>query len=249
MVERVEPVRDVTSLEPALLEPESLEPESLEPESLEPESLEPASLEPAALEPASLEPPLLETPRLRITLPQPEDVDAMVDFLERNQAHLRPWSPPEPPGMRTREGALRRIERMHAELRARSSARFWIRWRAQPSGPFIGALSLSSIVLGPFRACYLGYQLDASLVGQGIMHEALGAAIRYAFDELRLHRIMANYVPTNERSGRVLRRLGFVVEGYARDYLFIGGQFRDHVLTALTNQHLPDAERLCTPSA
>ena len=40
---------------------------------------------------------------------------------------------------------------------------------------------------------------------------------------------MANYVPTNERSGRVLRRLGFVVEGYARDYLFIGGAWRDHV--------------------
>lgn len=33
------------------------------------------------------------------------------------------------------------------------------------------------------------------------MHEALGGAIRYAFDELRLHRIMANDVPTNERAG------------------------------------------------
>jgi ribosomal-protein-alanine N-acetyltransferase len=79
------------------------------------------------------------------------------------------------------------------------------------------------------------------------MHEALEAAIRYAFDELRLHRIMANYVPTNERSGRVLRRLGFVIEGYARDYLFIGGRFMDHVLTSLTNPKLANAERLCTP--
>lgn len=46
---------------------------------------------------------------------------------------------------------------------------------------------------------------------------------------------MANYVPTNERSGRLLRRLGFTVEGYARDYLFIDGAWRDHVLTSLTN--------------
>jgi ribosomal-protein-alanine N-acetyltransferase len=60
---------------------------------------------------------------------------------------------------------------------------------------------------------------------------------------------MANYVPTNERSGRLLRRLGFVVEGYARDYLFIGGRFQDHVLTALTNGALGDAESLCTPSS
>jgi ribosomal-protein-alanine N-acetyltransferase len=47
---------------------------------------------------------------------------------------------------------------------------------------------------------------------------------------------MANYIPTNERSGLLLKRLGFAVEGYARDYLLINGQWRDHVLTALTNQ-------------
>jgi ribosomal-protein-alanine N-acetyltransferase len=54
-------------------------------------------------------------------------------------------------------------------------------------------------------------------------------------------------VPTNERSAALLRRLGFVVEGYARDYLFIGGKFRDHILTSLTNPNLMDAEALCTP--
>jgi ribosomal-protein-alanine N-acetyltransferase len=66
------------------------------------------------------------------------------------------------------------------------------------------------------------------------MFEALQAGIAYAFDELGFHRVMANYMPVNERSGRLLRRLGFVVEGYARDFLLIDGQWRDHVLTALT---------------
>jgi ribosomal-protein-alanine N-acetyltransferase len=135
---------------------------------------------------------------------------------------------------------------MHAELRAGSSVRFWLRRAGEPSGPFVGSASLSQIYLGPFRACYLGYQLDHAAVGQGLMHEALMRIIEYAFGERKLHRIMANYVPENERSARVLRRLGFVVEGYARDYLFIGGRFRDHVLTALTNTALVDAERLCT---
>ncbi len=193
--------------------------------------------------------PVVETARLRLTLPQREDAEALLAYLQRNREHLWPWSPPEAPGARTLEGALRRIDGQHLECRARTSVRFWIRWLAEPNGPFIGAVSLSNIVLGPFRACYLGYHLDAELVGHGIMHEALCGAIRYAFDELRLHRLMANYVPSNERSGRLLRRLGFVVEGYARDYLFIGGQFRDHVLTSLTHPDLPDAEALCTPGA
>ena len=36
-------------------------------------------------------------------------------------------------------------------------------------------------------------------------------------------------------SGNLLKRLGFVVEGYARDYLMINNQWQDHVLTSLIN--------------
>ena len=193
--------------------------------------------------------PVLETPRLKLTLPAPDDAHALVAYLERNREHLRPWSPPEAPGARTLEGARRRIENMHVELGSGAAVRFWLHPREPGAPRLIGAVSLSNIVLGPFRACYLGYQLDRAFEGRGLMHEALTATIRFAFDELRLHRIMANYVPTNDRSGRVLRRLGFVIEGYAHDYLFIGGCFRDHILTALTNPELADAEALCTPGA
>jgi [ribosomal protein S5]-alanine N-acetyltransferase len=192
--------------------------------------------------------PVLETPRLILTLPQLADAERLVAFLEHNREHLRPWSPPEAPGVRTLLGARRRIECMHAEYRAGSSVRFWLFSKSPTVGQLLGSASLSNIVLGAFRACHLGYQLDRDHEGSGLMHEALTAVIRYAFDELKLHRVMANYLPTNERSGRVLRRLGFVVEGYARDYLFINGQFRDHLLTALTNVALLDAERLCTPN-
>ncbi len=66
------------------------------------------------------------------------------------------------------------------------------------------------------------------------MTEALLVATRWAFKELRLHRIMANYQPRNERSGRLLERLGFVREGLAHQYLFIDGEWKDHVLTSLT---------------
>ena len=45
---------------------------------------------------------------------------------------------------------------------------------------------------------------------------------------------MANDMPHNKRSGDLLARLGFEKEGYAKDYLLIDGEWRDHVLTALT---------------
>ena len=99
----------------------------------------------------------------------------------------------------------------------------------------LGHVNFSTIVRGAWHCCNLGYDLDAARQGQGLMTEALEAAIAFVFESWNLHRIQANYVPTNERSGKVLRRLGFTVEGYARDYLLIGGAWRDHVLTARTN--------------
>ncbi len=43
------------------------------------------------------------------------------------------------------------------------------------------------------------------------------------------------YLPHNQRSGKLLKRLGFVAEGYARDYLMINGQWEDRILTSLIN--------------
>jgi ribosomal-protein-alanine N-acetyltransferase len=67
------------------------------------------------------------------------------------------------------------------------------------------------------------------------MFEALTDAIRFVFEGLNLHRIMANYMPRNQRSGNLLKRLDFFVEGYARDYLLINGKWEDHILTSLLN--------------
>ncbi|KJT55050.1 ribosomal-protein-S5-alanine N-acetyltransferase [Salmonella enterica subsp. enterica serovar Heidelberg str. RI-11-013343] len=41
------------------------------------------------------------------------------------------------------------------------------------------------------------------------MFEALTAAIRYMQRTQHIHRIMANYMPHNKRSGALLARLGF----------------------------------------
>jgi ribosomal-protein-alanine N-acetyltransferase len=77
---------------------------------------------------------------------------------------------------------------------------------------------------------------DSKEEGKGLMFEALREAIRYVFVEKRLHRIMANYMPSNVRSANLLKKLGFVEEGYAKEYLLINGRWEDHILTALTNR-------------
>ena len=65
------------------------------------------------------------------------------------------------------------------------------------------------------------------------MQEALRLVVKFCFEELKLHRVAANYQPNNIRSKRLLDRLGFLREGYAKSFLYIDGAWRDHVLAAL----------------
>lgn len=185
-------------------------------------------------------PPVLETARLVLRLPNAEDADRFVDYFSRNRRHLKPWSAPRPKGFYTSRFWRDRLPFALTELEHGSAVRFILFKRNAPEGPIIGDANLSQIARGPFQACYLGYSLDEAHLGQGLMTEALTAIVDYAFEELHLHRVMANYIPTNERSGRLLERLGFTVEGYAKNYLFIDGAWRDHVLTARTNDAFAD---------
>lgn len=182
--------------------------------------------------------PVIKTKRLLLRLPPVEAAPRMLAYVKENQEHFAPWSPPDPPGYYTEAYWRERLASARTEFKRGQSMRLVFFEARRPTGPVVGDCSFTNIVRGAFQACYLGYKLDRQSVGQGLMREALAAAITYAFNELKLHRIMANYIPVNERSGRLLRRLGFVVEGYARDYLFIAGDWRDHVLTSLTNPNL-----------
>ena len=180
-------------------------------------------------------PPHLKSERLELTLPLPQAAPRLLAYVQENRAHHAPFNPPSPAGYYTLDHWRARLSHNRQEWREGRSARFVIFHRGQLKGPVVGVANLTQIARGPFQGCTLGYSLDRQAVGQGYMQEALRAVLDYAFGPFGLHRVMANYLPTNVRSGNVLRRLGFSVEGYARDYLYIDGAWRDHVLTALTN--------------
>ncbi|HET8729451.1 MAG TPA: GNAT family N-acetyltransferase [Alphaproteobacteria bacterium] len=181
-------------------------------------------------------PPMLAGRRIRVTLARDADAMALLSFHRRNRDHLRRWSPPVPDAFYTisywsQWAAQTRLLYDHEQ-----AVRLVFRLIGAPEGIVIGQINFSNIVRGPFQAAYLGYQIDAEHEGLGLMSEALRLAVDFMFGPFGLHRIMANYIPDNERSARLLERLGFEKEGYARDYLFIDGDWRDHVLTALINR-------------
>jgi ribosomal-protein-alanine N-acetyltransferase len=194
---------------------------------------------------------LLRTERLCLALPPVGLADEMAAYLARNQDHFAASAPRAAlEGAHTRERCLPEIKAAHREFASDRALRLVMFEGDQPTGSIVGDCAFTAITRGAFQACYLGYRLDRQAVGRGLMHEALSAAIGYVFGELRLHRIMANYRPSNERSGLLLRRLGFKVEGFAQDYLFLDGAWRDHILTSLVNTGVsPDATGAAKPQA
>jgi [ribosomal protein S5]-alanine N-acetyltransferase len=208
--------------------------------------------------------PHIETDRLIVRLAQPEDAPAIVRYYQENLAFHKPFDLCRSDEFFTLPYWRRQVEQNLWEFHQGKSLRLFFFDRLAPAavpvvpqmgfmtveppldlaaGPgIVGCANFTEIRGYPLYNTSLGYSLAAGCQGQGYMQEGLAAAIGYAFERLGLRRVTACYLPRNQRSGNVLRRLGFVVEGYSRDYLPINGVWEDHILTSLLNaQWEPEA--------
>jgi RimJ/RimL family protein N-acetyltransferase len=75
----------------------------------------------------------------------------------------------------------------------------------------------------------LGYWIGVHYWGQGYATEAAREIVRYAFEQLGLHRIYAAHFGTNPASGRVLQKIGMRYEGTRREHHRKWGEYEDRV--------------------
>jgi ribosomal-protein-alanine N-acetyltransferase len=179
----------------------------------------------------------LTGPRVELRGLRADDWDEWSAVRNRSRDWLEAWEPlPEPdvPDPATDREAFR----------ARCGA--WERQRAFDTaygfgiflrrGEFIGEVSLGSVQRGPFQSAFVGYWVDQHHSGHGYVPEAVVLTMRYAFEELGLHRIEAVIVPRNDRSRRVTAKLRFREEGLSERFLQIRGVWEDHVRYAITRE-------------
>jgi ribosomal-protein-alanine N-acetyltransferase len=173
----------------------------------------------------------IATERLFLREPRDEDAPVLVAYYAHNDERFARWEP-------ERVDDLAHHQRWIAWRRDESAAgrgRSFLAFDPAANDALVAVVNLYQIVYGASNSAMLGYSADGAYEGKGYASEAVDAVVKHAFETLHLHRVTANYQPANERSAKLLRRLGFVVEGYARDMLYMRGTFRDHVMTSLTN--------------
>jgi len=186
--------------------------------------------------PVFLEPPTIETDRLILRMATRKDVPSILTYYLENKVFLTAFEPTRCEGFYTYEFWQEQVEKALFEFSYEQSLKLCI-FHKQNSTSTIGKINFHQMQRGVSQSCIVGYSLAEQAQGRGYMTEALKVAIDYLFTQQHFHRITANYMPRNQRSANVLRRLGFIVEGYARDYLLINGKWEDHILTSLTNIH------------
>lgn len=167
--------------------------------------------------------------------PEMRDFEAWSALRERSRDFLTPWEPTWPGDDLTRTAFRRRVRRHQQEIDSNESFAFLV---FRDDDLLLGGLTLGQIKRGVVQATTLGYWVGEPYANQGFMTKAVRAGINFAFGALRLHRAEASCLPHNAASLKLLERVGFTREGYARAYLRINGVWEDHLLYGLLETDL-----------
>jgi len=177
--------------------------------------------------------PILHGSLVTLRPPQMNDYEEWAELRGRSRAHLEPWEPQWTHDELTRAAFRRRVRRYLEMLREGVSVSLFI--FRQSDNALVGGINIANIRRGVAQMANIGYWIGEPYGGRGYMADAVRVCVSHAFDGLGLHRVEAACLPSNEASRRVLARVGFREEGFARAYLRINGAWEDHILHALVN--------------
>ncbi|HEX2911905.1 MAG TPA: GNAT family N-acetyltransferase [Chloroflexia bacterium] len=174
----------------------------------------------------------LQNDRLLLRLLEKNDAPKLLAAYSDNKQFLKPWEP-------TRSEDFYTLDYMRAMIgasyeQAREDLLYSFGIFLKSTGELIGRITLSGIIRGAFQSANVGYFLAEKHNGQGYMTDAVHLVVRFAFQELHLHRVAAATLLHNHGSMRVLEKAGFRREGLARHYLKIDNVWQDHYLFAIT---------------
>jgi len=141
--------------------------------------------------------------RTRLRTLTEDDYAEWYEVRARCRAWLVPWEPRPDGSPTTPEDRASFVARCAARERERQMGTGY-GFGIFVEGRLAGEITLSSIQRGPFQNAFVGYWVDQSMAGRGLAPEATVVILRFAFEELSLHRIEVAIVPRNSPSRRVV---------------------------------------------
>jgi [ribosomal protein S5]-alanine N-acetyltransferase len=148
-------------------------------------------------------------------------------------AHLQPWEPSIDTDWTVRH-TISSWPAVCSSLRSEARKGRMLPYAIELNGEFCGQLTIGNVTHGALRSAWIGYWVSSSVTGGGVATGALALGLDHCFGPVMLHRVEATVRPENVASRAVLAKVGFREEGLMRRYLQVDGDWRDHLLVALT---------------
>ena len=179
--------------------------------------------------------PLIVTERLEIRLPSMTDYEAWVKVRRNSEKFLHQWEPEKARGFYSKNSFQMRVRWARKNFKLNQVLHLF--FFSKVNNDLVGGLTLDNIRYGPFDSASLGYWLGEEFANNVFKTEALKSIIHYANKTLKITRLEAATLPTNNASKRVLEKCDFKYEGVGQSYLQINGRWRNHVMYANVSKY------------
>lgn len=165
---------------------------------------------------------------------RPRDAKVLERLVLGNREWLRPWEATNPHGP-TSFDFKAQVRSLIRSMDRNETLPFVILYRNE----IVGQLNVANILHGSVSSCVIGYWVIPEVAGQGITPTAVALAMDYVFTTIGLNRVEIDIRPENKASIRVVEKLGLRHEGLKQRYIHINGDWRDHLVFALTADEVP----------
>lgn len=102
------------------------------------------------------------------------------------------------------------------------------------SNTLIGAIGLTLNL--KYRNAELGYWIGKDHWNNGYCTEAVKAVLDYAFTNIKLHKVYANFFSSNPASGKVMEKAGMKYEATLKSHLYHWGEYKDLIYYSIFNK-------------
>ena len=169
-------------------------------------------------------------PGLEIKLFETGEAKLLYEIADRNRERLRQWLPwvdQTRSAEDVRMFILRVLDQYHSNLGPQTG--IWV------NGVLSGTVGCHPIDWSN-RNCSIGYWIDASQEGKGVITRCCAALLDFLFEEQGLHRAEIRCGTGNIRSCAVPQRLGFTQEGVSREAEWVSGRWVDLVVWGILEE-------------
>lgn len=99
----------------------------------------------------------------------------------------------------------------------------------------IAKTALYRVLSSNYSSAFVSLLVDYRFQHIGYGDKVLKRVLKYAFNDLQLHRVCAEVMPTNFAMIALLKKNGFVQEGLSQKSINIYGVWEDHLIFGLIN--------------